>query len=185
MIRHPDISPRQAIANTVLLFWPIFFGIGAFRIWFISNPEFHIYAVLVLISYYFALFSYFKKLTNISFLEGWKDTYPTWRKQFLAVLGFIMFSFMAYHGFYTVGPAFVTTVLGKSVVKELTVASIRKVYRSNGCRYEIRFVEASAPVGSGFCVGVDEFSTNWAKGSKVTLHGRESILGFRFTQIER
>lgn len=185
MSRPSNRIPGWAIVNSVLLFAPIVLGLGAFNIWFVPNHAFRIPALLLLIAYYVAVYFMLKHNTPVSRWKNQTWPYHSWKGYLKASLGFVMFLAMAYFGSYAVAPALVTRLIGSPTSKQLTISSIDAVYRSGGCRYEIRFIDAPPPMGGGFCVRISEFSSRWAKGSKVAVYGYESYFGFRFTQIER
>ena len=178
------ITPTWAIINTALLFTPVVLGIGAFRMWFIPNPALRWPAFLSLIAYYVVVFYICKRTSRAKVWASYKQTNPTWRDYLKLAGGFAMFFSMAYFGFYAIGPALATSIVGTETNKEVTIASVAAVYRS-GCWYEIRFVDASPAIGDGFCAHSWELDKEWSKGSRVTLQGRASVLGFRITRIGR
>jgi hypothetical protein len=185
MNQYRNRLPVWAYTNTLLLCAPIILGLGAFYVWFIPNHELRVPAFLFFVFYYVVVFYICKRTSRAKLWASYKNLNPTWREYSKTLLGFVMCSGLAYFGFYAVGPALATSVFGSETTKELTIASVSKVFRSHGCRYEIRFIDASPPMGGGFCVRVSEFGEAWAKGSKVTVYGRQSIFGFRFTKIGR
>lgn len=182
MNQYRSATPLWAITNTIFLFTPIALGIGAFRVWFSPNPAFLVPALLELILYYAVALSICKRTSGA---KPWGSHIKTssGRQKYFGALGLVMFAFSAFHCFYTVVPAFLTSSFGNETTKQLKVASIAAVYRS-GCRHEIRFNGVAPALGEGFCVNADQFDKRWAMGSIVSASGRESVLGFRITEFE-
>lgn len=175
--------PAWALLNTALLFGPVALGLFVFRLWFIPNPSLKIPALFLLVSYYWVVFYICKRTSGVTSLwVEYKKTNPTWKNYLWSILGLVMFSLMGYAAFYVSLPALATTVTGHEITKTFKITSSAAVYRSS-CRYELRLEGASPAIGSGFCVRANDFDPRWVKGSNVLLHGQESSLGFRFTEI--
>ena len=105
-----------------------------------------------------------------------------WGHYFGAAFGFVMFFFLAYAGIYVTCAALVASVIGTDMNREFTISAFYNS-RQRTCDYKLALEEVSPAMGDGFCVGSGYRFEKWRKGSKVTLYGRESILGFRFTHI--
>jgi hypothetical protein len=175
--------PAWALLNTALLFGPLVLGLFVFRLWFIPNPTLKIPALFFLVIYYWVVFYICKRTSGgIDLWVEFKKTNPSWKNYLSLTLGLVMFSLIGYAAFYVSLPALATTVAGHEITKNFKVTSSAAVYRS-GCRYELRLEGASPVIGTGFCVHANEFDPRWVKGSNVLLYGRESFLGFRFTEI--
>jgi hypothetical protein len=179
-------TPTWAITNSVLLFAPIVIGFGAFpsmRLWFIPSSTLWLYALLVFFFYYTVVFYIGKRLSG---MKTWRLPRQGTRGHIMSALGLIMFSSIAYQAFYRVAPAIATSIAGERVKKEFTISSVDGLNPSGRCGTEVRLVEVSpSPLGKGFCIQDDKVDTSWAKGTRVTLSGRESALGFRVTRIGR
>ncbi|MEH6501475.1 MAG: hypothetical protein V7751_18980 [Pseudoalteromonas distincta] len=182
MSRSRKSLPIWAITNTVLLFAPIILGIGAFRIWFAPNPGFRIPALVALIVYYIVVYNICGLTSRTKLWPTYQKTNSGWRSHLWLTFGFVMFSFVAFQGFYTVGPGLLTRFIGNEAIKELTVESTAAVYRRH-CRYEIRFRGVLPALGDGFCMRADQFDGTWSRGSKVNVYGYESVFGFKIMRI--
>lgn len=175
--------PAWAVLNTALLSSPLFLGLGIFRFWFIPNPSLKVPALGFLVVYYCVVFYVCKRTSGVNDLWGeYKKTNPTWRNYLGVAVGWVMFAFIGYAAFYVSLPAVATSIAGREVIKEFNIVSAKALYRT-GCRYELRLEGVSPAIGAGFCIPVEQFDSRWVEGSKVMLKGRESVLGFRFTEI--
>jgi hypothetical protein len=186
MTTRSDALPNWAITNVVLLLAPVAVGFGAFpsfRLWFIPAPALKLCALLLLIFYYAVVIYVCKRSSGA---RTWSLPKNLSLKEFLvATVGLLMFSFLAYHSFYAVGPAVVTSIIGARAEREFTISSVDSVNPSGSCGTKIWLVEAAPTLISGFCVPYDQVDENWAKGSRVTLTGKESVLGFHVARFGR
>lgn len=180
-----------AIVNTVLLFAPVVLGIGYFRLWFIPNPSIRLPALACLILYYAIVFIICKRVSGLDSLSAeWKKTRSTWRRYIGLVGGFVMFSLLAYAGFYVTIPGLITSKIGADVHKTFVLSYLEHDPYPGGlardvfprCLYWIHLDNAPFFFGK-FCAKARDVDAQWRSGAKVTLYGKESILGFRFTKV--
>ncbi|UUY07361.1 hypothetical protein LRS11_16230 [Pseudomonas sp. J452] len=151
------------------------------HIWFIPSETLWVYAAALFFLYYTTVFYIF---TCLAGMRPWRIPQQNLKKQIMGVLGLIVFSSAAYQAFYRVIPALTTSAIGEEVKKELTISSVDNINPSSKCGTEVKFREASVSLlDKGLCIKDRDIDKNWHKGTRVTISGKESMLGFRIMRV--
>lgn len=176
--------PSWAYRNLALLVLPLLLGLVAFFMWFTPNPAIQAPCLALLFVYYAVVIRICKRNSGLESLWGpYLKAKPPVHQTLGALAGLVMFAALAFFGFYVTGAALLTTAFGSPVEKAYTVVAFYDPHLKR-CDRKIILEGMSPVLGKGFCVSASYPAGDWVKGSRVILHGKESILGFRFTRIE-
>ncbi len=92
--------------------------------------------------------------------------------------------YFAYITFVMAVPAWVVGHLGTPATREFVIEEVKKASRrATLCPYRLRLHGAVTVLADSFCVS-EAFSLQHASGQSIQLVGRESFLGFRFTNVD-
>ncbi len=172
---------RWKTTYLILVFAPIFLGLGSFFTWFNPNPSMMFPAFAAVVLYYAATFHYYRQTSGVKSLwRRYKKGNSTWQDYAYSVGGFLAFFLLAFAGIYVTTACLLNRVVGAEFEKEFTVSAFYDPHQRY-CDYELTLKEFSRPFGlGGFCVRPNYFPQGLAKGSKVTAYGKKSILGIQF-----
>ncbi len=186
MTVHRLKSPTWAIRNLILLLAPVvtgLLGFPLFRIWFIPAPSLRLYAFVFVIAYYIVVIQLCQRSSGKKMWASFRRSSPNIKEYVGLIVGLALFFLPAYMAFSIVGPAFITSITGRSVTKEFTVSSVDSINPSGSCGTEVRLVEVSPVLSRGFCLNSAQANVQWVSGSRVILSGKESMLGLRVTSF--